>query len=303
MHATADLERRFGARRRAACVALAGALALAAGGGGCGFAVRHPAVTAGLVAGTLTLGTCELESPEHGTCFAAAGIAGAALGLIAAGALWLGSSGEDSVLQPPPEPAPPIRPAQQRPAGAPATAATGPAANVPGAPAANAPAGPAASAPAVIPDYLKEPPQLMARAGAAIVPAPPGDQAVAASYARSPVRGPLKDGVRITILTERTKYKVGEEVRVIHVLEAPEPGHELYVMGPKAIYSEYVDGVERTPPPSGTPGSYDGRVLPSPGVDWNYEVTVYRLQTPGPHRVQWRADGRESNVIEVEVAP
>jgi hypothetical protein len=154
----------------------------------------------------------------------------------------------------------------------------------------------------VIPDYLKEPPQLFARSGTAIVPAPPGDHAVAATYARSPARGPLHDGARITILTERTKYKVGDEVRVIHVLEAPEPGRELYVMGPKAIYSEYVDGVERTPPPA-APGSYDGRVLQSPGVDWNYEVTTYRFTAPGPHRIQWRADGRESNVIEIEVAP
>lgn len=298
MRAAADTERRYGARRRAAGVAgvagvaLVGALALAAGGG-CGFAVRHPAVTAGLVVGTLTLGTCELESPEHRQCFAAAGAAGAALGLIAAGALWLGSSDEEPVLQPPPEPPPPSRPAQARPAGEPGTAAAGtPTATPPTAP----------TAPAVIPDYLKEPPRLLARDGASIVPAPPGDQAVAASYARSPVRGPLKDGVRITILTERTKYKLGEEVRVIHVLEAPEPGHELYVMGPKPIYSEYVDGVERTPPPP-APGPYDGRVLPSPGVDWNYEVTAYKLTTAGSHRIQWRADGRESNVIEVEVAP
>lgn len=279
-----------GPRRTGALVGLAGAVALALAGGGCGFAVRHPAVTAGLVSGSLTLGTCELASPEHGACFAAGGAAGAALGLIAAGALWLGSTGEDSVLQPVPEPAPPIRPAQARPA--------------PGGPApGTAPGGPApGAAPAASPDYLKEPPQLFARSGASIVPAPPGDLAVAASYARSPARGPLHDGARITILTERAKYKVGEEVRVIHVLEAPEPGRELYVMGPKPIDSEYVDGVLRTPPPP-APGTYDGRVLPSPGVDWNYEVTTYRFTAPGPHRLQWRADGRESNVIELEVAP
>ena len=281
--------------RRVASAALAAALAVGVGvtGGGCGFAVRHPAVTAGLVVGTLTLGTCELESSEHGRCFAAAGAAAAVLGLIAGGALWLGSTGDDSILQPVPDPAPPIRPAQVRPAGA---APAGPGAVTTG-PAAAAPAGSGEP-----PEYLKQPPQLFARDGASIVPAPPGDHAVAATYARSAVRGPLRDGVRITILTERAKYKVGEEVRVIHVLEAPEPGHELYVMGPKPIHSEYVDGVERTPPPP-APGSYDGRVLQSPGVDWNYEVTTYRFTTPGPHRLQWRADGRESNVIELEVSP
>jgi hypothetical protein len=271
------------------------ALALAASGaatGGCGFAVRHPAVTAGTVVGSMTLGTCELASSEHRSCFLASGVAGMTIGLIAAGALWLGSTGEDSILQPRLEPEPlPRRPAQDRPAGVP---------GVPG-----APAGPAAAAPAapvVVPDYLKEPPQLLARSGASIVPAPPGDQAVAATYARSPVRGPLHDGARITILTERTKYKVGEEVRVIHVLEAPEPGRELYVMGPKPIHGEYVDGVERTPP-APAPAPYDGRVVPSPGVDFGYEVTTYRFTSPGTHRIQWRADGRESNVIELEVTP
>ncbi|HSK03014.1 MAG TPA: hypothetical protein VK932_17305 [Kofleriaceae bacterium] len=271
--------------------ALGGALAIA-GSAGCGFAVRHPAVTVGVVAGAMTLGTCELATDEHGACFLAAGGAGAALGLIAAGALWLGSTGEDSILQPPPDPVPPVRrrSAQAPPVAAPPTASAAPA----------APTAPAA--PAAIPDYLKEPPQLFARSGGSIVPAPPGDHAVAATYAASPVRGPLHDGARITILTERTKYKVGEEVRVIHVLEAPEPGHTLHVMGPKPIYSEYVDGVERTPPHPG-PQPYDGRVAPSPGVDWSYEVTTYRFQAPGPHRIQWRADGRESNVIELEIVP
>jgi len=273
--------------RRAPATALALALTVSISGGGCGFAVKHPAVTAGVVTGSIVLGACELESPEQRACLIASGGAGALMGLIAAGALWLGSTGEDSILQPPPDPVPPVeRPAQARPTPPPAPPV------VPVAPA----------APAVIPDYLKQPPQLSARSGTSIVPAPPGDQAVAATYARSPIRGPLKDGVRITILTERAKYKVGDEVRVIHVLEAPEPGRELYVMGPKAIYSEYVDGVERTPPPPGAQ-TYDGAVVPSPGADFNYEVTTYRFTAPGVHRIQWRADGRESNVIELEVAP
>lgn len=267
--------------------ALGVSLALALAGGGCGFAVKHPAVTAGTVVGTMTLGTCELATSEHRSCFLAAGGAGVTLGLIAAAALWLGSTGEDSILQPPPDPVEsPRRPPQPRPVAAPVAAPP--------------PAPPPAPAP--IPDYLKPPPQLFARAGGSIVPAPPGDHAVAATYATSPVRGPLHDGARITILTERTRYKVGEEVRVIHVLEAPEPGRELHVMGPKPIHDEYVDGTLRTPPPPAA-AAYDGRVAPSPGVDWNYEVTTYTFATPGPHRIQWRGGGRESNVIELEVTP
>ncbi|HWO24086.1 MAG TPA: hypothetical protein VNO30_35330 [Kofleriaceae bacterium] len=273
--------------------ALSGVLALATAtaAGGCGFAVKHPAVTGGLVVGGMMLGACELETSEHRTCLLASGGAGVIIGLITVGALWLGSTGEDSILQPPPDPVEPVRrPAQERPGGAAAGAGAG-----------GAPAGTPA-VPAVIPDYLKAPPQLFARSGESIVPAPPGDHAVAATYATSSARGPLHEGARITILTERAKYKVGEEIRVIHVLEAPEPGRDLYVMGPKAIYNEYVDGVLRTPPPP-APGSYDGRVVPSPGVDWNYEVTTYQFTAPGPHRIQWRDGGRESNVIELEVTP
>lgn len=278
-------------------VAAALALALAVPAGGCGFAVRHPAITAGIVGGTLGLSTCELAGADHKACLLVGGGTAAFLGLVAATALWLGSTGEDSILQPPPDTEPPLRRrrAQARPPGTTTGAATGAATGT-------ATPAPAPAAPAVIPDYLKQPPELYARAGASIVPAPPGDQAVAATYARSAARGPLHDGARITILTERTTYKVGEEVRVIHVLEAPDPGRELYVMGPKAIYNEYVDGVDRTgPPPS--PQVYDGRVLPSPGADFNYEVTTYTFAAPGPHRIQWRDGGRESNVIELQVAP
>lgn len=101
-----------------AAVVAAAALAVAPG---CGFAVRHPAITVGLVTGGLALGTCELATEEHAACFAAGGGAAAFLGLIAAAALWLGDTGEPSVLhapwpEPPPEPpapapAPPPEPA------------------------------------------------------------------------------------------------------------------------------------------------------------------------------------------------
>jgi len=256
---------------------------------GCAFAVKHPAITAGIVGGTMGLSTCELASDDHKSCLLVGGGAAALLGLVAAGALWLGDTGEESILQPRPEDE--IRPIEPTPRQ--------PRAPHPAAPLAAPPK------PMPIPDYLKQPPELSVRSGNDIVRAPAEDQTTAAAYAASPVRGPLANGARITILTARTSYKVGEEVRVIHVLEAPDPGTKLYVMGPKPIYGEYVDGVERTPPnPSSNlgPGSYDGRVLDSPGADFNYDVTTYKLDVPGPHRIQWRDGGRESNVIQIDVA-
>lgn len=285
--------------RATALVAALAALALGVPAGGCGFAVRHPAITAGIVGGSLGLSTCELASDDHLACLGVGGGAAAFLGLVAATALFFGETGEDSILQPPPDSEPPPRrhKAQPRPTATPGTG-TGTGTGT----ATGQPTPPAPAAPAVIPEYLKKPPELYARSGTSIVPAPPGDQAVAATYAKSAARGPLLAGARITILTERTTYKVGEEVRVIHVLEAPDPGVQLYVMGPKAIYSEYVDGVDRTGPPPAAQ-VYDGAVVPSPGADFNYEVTTYKFTTPGPHRIQWRDGGRESNVIEIQVGP
>ncbi|MGN6106098.1 MAG: hypothetical protein ACTHU0_13405 [Kofleriaceae bacterium] len=261
--------------------------------GGCKFAVEHPAATTGIVGGALGLSMCELASSDHTTCALAGGGAAALLAGVTALAMWLGTTGEDSILQPSPDaPVDPIR-VRRAPHG-PEGAIAGAPATPTAMPTPALPAGP-------VPAYLEKAPALQVRSDGAIVPAPAEDQAVAASYAKSPVRGPLSDGARITILTARTRYRLGEEVRVIHVLEAPTPGKDLYVMGPKEIYAEYVDGVERTgkQPTAG----YDGAVVASPGADFHYEVTSYRFDKPGPHRIQWRADGRESNVIEIEVAP
>jgi hypothetical protein len=56
----------------------------------CNFAVKHPAVTAGVVAGTIALGSCELASSDHQSCFAISGGGGLAIGVITAVALWIG---------------------------------------------------------------------------------------------------------------------------------------------------------------------------------------------------------------------
>ncbi|MEO7733115.1 MAG: hypothetical protein ABIY55_19285, partial [Kofleriaceae bacterium] len=74
--------------RATMAVLLAAALA-AAPSSGCAFAVEHPAIAAGVVGGTLGLGTCSLASDNLGACVAVGGGAGAFLGLAAALALWL----------------------------------------------------------------------------------------------------------------------------------------------------------------------------------------------------------------------
>jgi hypothetical protein len=85
--------------RRAALPALAMACALSTQG--CGFAVKHPAITAGIAAGTLGFATCKLASDNWAACGYVGGGAAAFLGLVTAAALWLGGDGDSSGLDEP----------------------------------------------------------------------------------------------------------------------------------------------------------------------------------------------------------
>lgn len=141
------------------------------------------------------------------------------------------------------------------------------------------------------------------RKGSDIVEAPAADQRVARGYDAFPGKGHLRDGYRVTILTRSLVVKAGDPVRVIHVLEAPAKGRELWVMGPKTPYGELVDGVNASgdPPVKDYPwvGVYDGAVLQSPGADYNWEITSYTF-SKGTHTIQWKPGNLESNVLEIE---
>jgi hypothetical protein len=148
---------------------------------------------------------------------------------------------------------------------------------------------------------------LQIRQGDRIVPAPAEDQAVAAAYPQFKDKGEPVDGYRITILAKKSAYSVGEAVRIIHVCESLTPEGRLYVMGPKPISGEYVDGELATEPVHAGnhplfPSSYDGRVLQGPGVDFNYEITEYRFSAVGRHSVQWRPAPYLSNVLLFDVS-
>jgi hypothetical protein len=99
-------------RGRTTALLLAGALA-AGPSSGCAFAVDHPAVTAGVLGGTLGLATCKLASDDLGGCLAVGGGAGGFLALVAATALWLGGDGHtaptEETAQPLPDDGPPRR--------------------------------------------------------------------------------------------------------------------------------------------------------------------------------------------------
>jgi hypothetical protein len=149
-------------------------------------------------------------------------------------------------------------------------------------------------------------PRLFVRDGDRIVEAPEADQQVAEQYPKWATKGRARDGIRLTIMTASSQYGPGDAVRVVHVLEATGPGVPLHVMGPKEVRDEYVDGELRTPPvPPGVdpllPPSYDGRVLDGPGVDVNWEITVYRFDDPGEHTIAWRPGELRSNTLRLDI--
>jgi hypothetical protein len=149
-------------------------------------------------------------------------------------------------------------------------------------------------------DYTK----LFVREGDRLVPAAAEDEEVARRYPMFPDKGPIAGGYRITILTREGTCHAGDLIRVIHVCEAVTAGTRLYVMGPKPVYGEYVDGILSTAaPPIGedllAPSSYDGRVANGPAVDFNYEITQYRFNKPGAHRLQWRPGILVSNELKI----
>jgi hypothetical protein len=157
-----------------------------------------------------------------------------------------------------------------------------------------------------IPAHLQRWPGLFVRENGRIVEASAADQAVARGYPQWPDKGPLKEGRRITVMARKTAYASDEEIHVIHVYEVSVPDQQMYVMGPKPVYGEYLDGKlsTREPPPAEdpfAPTNYNGRVLVSPAVDYNYDITRYKLD-PGRHQLYWSAGGLRSNTLEFDQA-
>jgi len=80
-------------KRAVLCLALLGL-------GNCAFAVKHQAVTIGIVAGTVGFGTCELNINSHPTCAIIGGSAALVLGGITALVTLLANTNEQQQPDP-----------------------------------------------------------------------------------------------------------------------------------------------------------------------------------------------------------
>ncbi len=159
-----------------------------------------------------------------------------------------------------------------------------------------------------IPEHLKHFPGLYIRKDEQIINAPNEDIIVAQSYPTYKDKGAIVKEQRLTIITAKNIYKVNEEIRIIHIYEAIESGYEVYVMGPKPIYNEYIDNELMTKPlPESEdpliPSLYNGAVLSSPAVDYNYDITSYTFDEIGTHKIYWELGFLKSNIIILEIVP
>lgn len=174
-------------------------------------------------------------------------------------------------------------------------------------PVASAPAAASASA-EPLPAYLEKFPGLFVRKGDQIVEAPAADVEVARGYARSATKGPLVDGHRLTLLTAKRVYRIGEEIRVVHVHEVAVEGEQVFPMGPKPVRGELIDGKMVTATVLADvdpfqPEVYDGVVLSSPAVDYNWEISSYRFSAPGTRTIQWKVGKFASNALVLQIVP
>jgi hypothetical protein len=154
-----------------------------------------------------------------------------------------------------------------------------------------------------LPEHLQHWPGLFEWRDGKIVDAPAEDVGVAKGYPGYPDKGPLMDGVRLTVMTRRPDYLVPDKIRIIHVVEVIEPGRDVAVAGPKPVYGEYLDDQPVTGPAPFeglVPDLYNGEIIKSPAVDYNYEITSYSLG-PGNHSLQWRLGPYVSNILKLLV--
>ena len=146
----------------------------------------------------------------------------------------------------------------------------------------------------------------MKHVGVGVVPND-ADATLADRYHEWAGHGGVLGGRRVSICSARTDYRVGDEIRIVHAMEVIEPGHDVFVMGPKEVFDEYVDdvpcgdagGIDDVDPFS--PAEYDGRVAASPAVDTNFMTTVHTFMGPGDHEISWRPGPLRSNVVRVRV--
>jgi len=121
---------------------------------------------------------------------------------------------------------------------------------------------------------------------------PAEDLALAKTYHALQLKGPLVAGQRITIMTHNTLFRMGEPLRVLHILEAVESGKDVHLMGRRGLRRVCRWETGNVKGPGKDP--YRGVVVDRPIADFNYEITPTAL----PSRVCIRFNGRVMGFVQ-----
>lgn len=149
--------------------------------------------------------------------------------------------------------------------------------------------------------------QVLDAATKRFVDAPETDQKIIRDYPFWIDKGPIIDGTRLTLTTSRLTYHLNESIHVAHIVEETQAGRTLFTVGPKEVTDEFVNEtlVTKSAVSSATypwrPSIYDGEAEPSPGIDYNFEITRYQFPRPDVYVIQWRPGRYYSNVLQITV--
>ena len=148
---------------------------------------------------------------------------------------------------------------------------------------------------------------LYTRKGNELVRASKEDISTATNYVFWKNKGNIIEGCRVTIMSKKESYSCSEEIRIIHVLEVLKAGYLIYINGPKQVSNEFVNDepytgkIDSRQEDPFKPDTYNGRIVESPGIDYNFEITSYRFKENGIYNICWSPGKWKSNVLEIEV--
>ncbi len=146
-----------------------------------------------------------------------------------------------------------------------------------------------------------------------IVDSPESDLRVAKAYPYDENKGPIENSRRATIMAAKTQYAIGEEVRIIHVMEVLKKGSYVHRSGPKTVYGEYINNALTSKSlEDATRDNHEfDTLVGSPGVEFFCATTSYRFARPGLYKIEWHGGGagyydgkpNTSNILNILVMP
>gem|GEM_PF-3193424 len=146
----------------------------------------------------------------------------------------------------------------------------------------------------------------MRNAAGKVVEAPVQEQNLVRTYPEFASKGPVHEKQRLSIMSAKARIRTGDTLSVVHVYEALDTGLIVSVLGPKKPMGVFINDslVSRAYMEGDDPfvyGIYEGFVVKSPAIDYNFDIPRYVFTKPGVYRIQWRLGKLVSNELVITV--